>query len=105
MASMLARVPRWPFSLDPLIAEAKRRARRRRWLGLLAVVVIAVAAAATLELRSAPGAGPAAAGRRPVTHIVIRDLHSTVYFDLKTGRRTVKTLGEEMVSQRGRRRV
>jgi len=100
---MLARVPRWPFSLDPLIAEAKRRARRRRWLGLLAVVVIAVAAAATLELRSASGSGPAAAGRRPVTHIVIRDLHSTVYFDLKTGRRTVKTLGEEMWSQPGRR--
>jgi hypothetical protein len=100
MAPMLARVPGLPFSLDPLIAEARRRARRRRWLALLALVVVAAAAAATLELWSASGSSLAAAGR-PVTHIVIKDLPSTVYFNLKTGRKTVKTLGEEMWLERG----
>ena len=40
---MTMHMPRLPFSLDPLIAEAKRRARRRRVL--LAVVVSAVVAA------------------------------------------------------------
>ena len=50
MASVLAHMPRRPFSLDPLIAEAKRRMRRRR--GLLAVAAVVVlgggAAGATL---------------------------------------------------------
>jgi hypothetical protein len=92
-----------PFAVDPLIAEAKRRARRRRWLSLLAIVVLAVAAAATLELRSASGSGVAAAADgRPVTHVVIRELPSKVYFNLKTGRKTDKTLGEEMWSEPGR---
>ena len=98
---MLARVPRLPLSLDPLVAEARRRARRRRWLSLLAAVLV-LAAAAALELRSASGSGLTAAGARPVTHIVIRDLHSTVYFNLKTGRKTVKTVGVEMWSEPGR---
>lgn len=100
---MLARLPRLPFALDPLIAEAKRRARRRRWLSLLALVVVAIAAVATLELRSASGSGVAAAAAgRPVTHVVIQDLPASVYFNLKTGRKTVKTLGEEMWFERGR---
>jgi hypothetical protein len=98
---MLVRVTRLPFSLDPLIAEAKRRARRRRWLVLLAVVAVAAAAAASLELRPASGSGVAARGGRPVTHIVIKELPSTVYFNLKTGRKTVKTVGEEMWFERG----
>jgi hypothetical protein len=43
-----------PLGLDPLIAEAKERARRRRLLALGAVVVVAVAAAVgtTYGLRS-----------------------------------------------------
>lgn len=93
---MSAHAPRLPFSLDPLIAEAKRRARRRRWLILSVLVVAAAAAAATLELRTASGSGPAASGGRPVMHVVMQWPPSTVYFDLKTGRKTVKTLGEEM---------
>ena len=68
-------VPRLPFSLDPLIAEAKRRARRRRLLlalGLAAGAAVAV----TLALRSgagspggaspAAGSGGAAATQGPV---------------------------------------
>jgi hypothetical protein len=47
---MTARVRRLPFSLDPLIAEAKRRARRRRLV------------TATLLLVLAGGAGGAALG-------------------------------------------
>jgi hypothetical protein len=56
---MTLRVPRLPFSLDPLIAEAKRRARRRRLLLALGVVAGA-AVAAPLALQS--GAGPGGAG-------------------------------------------
>src|SRR5689334_3991898 len=89
-------VGRLRFSLDPLIAEAKRRARRRRWLSLLVLVVAVGAASAFLELRSASGSGPAIGGAKPVVHVVIEDPPSTVYFDLKTGRKTVKTPGEEM---------
>jgi hypothetical protein len=102
MVSVLARVPGLSYSFDPLIAEAKRRARRRRWLSLLAVVVVAAAAAATLELRSASGFGVPAADSRPVTHIVIKDFPSTVYVNLKTGRKTVKTYGGEMWFEQGR---
>ena len=55
---MTVRVPRLPFSLDPLIAEAKRRARQRRLLIAIAVVLFAgLAAGLTLALRSG-GGGP-----------------------------------------------
>jgi hypothetical protein len=52
---MTQRVPHLPFSLDPLIAEAKRRARRRSLLLALGVVAIG-AVAVTVALR--PGSGP-----------------------------------------------
>jgi hypothetical protein len=49
---------RLPFALDPLIREAKRRARQRRVLGALGVVVAAgLVAGLTLALRS-PGGTP-----------------------------------------------
>lgn len=49
-------LPRLPFSADPLIAEAKRRARIRQLLVVAAVVVLAGSVAgATLALRSAGG--------------------------------------------------
>ncbi|PWU22360.1 MAG: hypothetical protein C5B48_10115 [Candidatus Rokuibacteriota bacterium] len=54
---MLARVPRFPFSLDPLIAEAKRRARRRRTLIALAVVALAALVTVAFVLRAGAGAG------------------------------------------------
>jgi hypothetical protein len=97
---MTLHVPRLRFSLDPLIAEARRRARRRRWLFLGVLVVAAAAAAASLELRSASGSGQAATGSRPVVHVVLEDPPSTVYINLKTGRETRATSGEEMWSDR-----
>jgi hypothetical protein len=49
---MIARAPRLPFSFDPLVAEAKRRARQRRALvTLVAVVIVAATAGLVLELR------------------------------------------------------
>jgi hypothetical protein len=49
---MATHLPRLPLSLDPLVAEAKRRARRRRVLvALLAVAVVAAGAAIGFELR------------------------------------------------------
>jgi hypothetical protein len=56
---MTLRVPRLPFSLDPLMAEAKRRARRRRLLLALAGAA-AGAVAVTFALQS--GARPSAPG-------------------------------------------
>lgn len=67
---MLAHGVRLPFSLEPLIAEAKRRARQRRLL--VASVIVALACGglgAALALRSSgprPAARSAAVGRRPV---------------------------------------
>jgi hypothetical protein len=56
---------RLPFALDPLIAEAKRRARQRRLLVALGVVLLAaLAPGLTLALRS-PGS-PSAGGGGPV---------------------------------------
>jgi hypothetical protein len=68
MASMLARVPRVPISLDPLIAEAKRRAHRRWLIITLSVAVLAAGSAAALAPRSsgpsgAPTPGAAINGR------------------------------------------
>ena len=49
---MTAQLPPLPFSLDPLLAEAKRRARRRRVLvALTAVAVVAAGAVLGFELR------------------------------------------------------
>lgn len=53
-------VPRLPFSLDPLIAEAKRRARQRRFL--IALVVVALAAAATALALGSSGGGSRSGG-------------------------------------------
>ena len=49
---MTVRVPRLPFSLDPLISEAKRRARQRRLLvALVASAVVAAGGVLGFELR------------------------------------------------------
>ena len=51
---MFTSLRRLPFALDPLIAEAKRRMRRRRFFVALALVAVAaVAATLALELRPA----------------------------------------------------
>jgi len=62
---MTAHVPRLPFSLDPLIAEAKRRARQRRFLLAVVGAVVALAVGgAVFATRSAGSlvAGPPSAG-------------------------------------------
>lgn len=59
---MTLRAPRLSFSLDPLMAEAKRRARQRRVLIALGVLLIAgLAAGLTFAFRS-PGGGPPSGG-------------------------------------------
>lgn len=58
---MIAGAPRLPFSLDPLIAEAKRRMRRRRIL-VAAVALAAVAAGAVVATRPPGGPAPSGAG-------------------------------------------
>lgn len=59
---MIFRVPRLPFSLDPLVAEARRRARRRRLLLALGVAAGgAVAVTLALQFGAGPGGAPPAA--------------------------------------------
>jgi photosystem II stability/assembly factor-like uncharacterized protein len=50
---MTGHVSRAPLSLDPLIAEARRRTRQRRFVAALALVLAMVAAGTWLALRSA----------------------------------------------------
>jgi hypothetical protein len=57
---MSLHVPELPFQIDPLIAEAKRRARRRRLFELAALVAVAVVAS---SLARGALAHPAAGGR------------------------------------------
>ena len=55
---MTLHIPRLPFTLDPQMAEAKRRARRRRLILVLALAAGAVAAV-TFNLQSGGGSGGA----------------------------------------------
>jgi len=66
-------VPRQGFALDPLIAEAKRRARQRRLLiAVSAFALLGVAAALALELPSSGGGtGNGIAGTRDVSPLTI----------------------------------
>ncbi len=53
---MTLRVPHLPFALDPLIAEAKRRARQRRFLAAFAaLILVGLSAGLALGLRSSGG--------------------------------------------------
>lgn len=52
---MTVHVPRLPISLDPLIAEAKRRMRRRRLLIAVAAVAIAAGSAFAMGAPGRPG--------------------------------------------------
>jgi hypothetical protein len=58
---MTLHVPRLPVSLDPLIAEAKRRARQRRVVIAAVLLAAGLGAGLTLALRSSPG-GPGSGG-------------------------------------------
>src|SRR5947209_5873301 len=59
---MTAHIPRLSFSLDPLMAEAKRRARQRRLL--LAVVALFMGGALGAAFAMRPSSGPAGAGAK-----------------------------------------
>jgi hypothetical protein len=60
---MTLHIPRLPFALDPLIAEAKRRARQRRMLIGLAVLLLAgLSAGLTFVFRSPGGSSPHGGG-------------------------------------------
>jgi len=62
MVSVLARVPKWFFSLDPLIAEAKRRMRRRRLFAAASIVALAAAGAGIFFAIHGGGSQPASRG-------------------------------------------
>jgi hypothetical protein len=61
---MTLHAPRLPFSLDPLMAEAKRRARQRRTLIVLAVLLLA-ALAGGLAFAFGPPGGDSSNGGGP----------------------------------------
>lgn len=62
-SAMTLHAPRLPISVDPLMAEAKRRMRQRRLLvGALIVALAAAVAGASLALRGPKGPAGAPAG-------------------------------------------
>jgi hypothetical protein len=78
---MTAGFPRLPFAVDPLIAEAKRRARQRRVLVLLvAVAAVAAGIVLTIEL-SAPGSVAPVPAR--LTVLAVRDNGGRALFHLR----------------------
>jgi hypothetical protein len=78
---MTSHVPRLPFSLDPLMAEAKRRARQRRVLvALVAVAVVAVGAVLGFELR---GLGSVSQVRASLTVLGVGDNGGRALFHLR----------------------
>jgi hypothetical protein len=78
---MTVRVPRLPISLDPLMAEAKRRARQRR--AIVALVVVAVVAAGAVlgfELRGLGSVTPLPAN---LTVLAVREGGGRALFHLR----------------------
>ena len=72
---MTVRVPHLPFSLDPLVAEAKRRARQRRMLVALAVLLAGLALGLIFAFRS-PGGSPNG-GLRVTTGMTAKAVRAT----------------------------
>jgi hypothetical protein len=83
-----------PISFDPLLAEAKRRMRKRRLL--LAVLIVASAVSATLALR-APGTTPAGRNSAPVTRLALRVHGQGVLSVGKTRLRCISQAASEIV--------
>lgn len=89
MVLMTEHVPRLPFALEPLIAEAKRRARQRRHLALGTLLVVLLAVGITLGFRSTGGGSsgglltPGATARAEALTVPIpRDFHR---YDVRGG--------------------
>jgi hypothetical protein len=59
---MTAHVPRLPFALDPLMAEAKKRARQRRTRIVLAVLLLAGVGGGVAFALGSPGGGSRSGG-------------------------------------------
>jgi hypothetical protein len=101
---MTLHVPRLPFPLDPLVAEAKRQARRRR-VAVATLAVAAVAAGATFGVRTfyGPGGG-AAAGHGRLSgswHGISWRIHAADSGDGRYGM-TVLIAGSQVASRPGR---
>src|SRR5690348_2256615 len=72
---MTAHLPRLPISLDPLIAEAKRRMRRRRvWIAASLILVGGITApVATMATSGSPGS----TGGGPGVHGLLSQVRSS----------------------------
>jgi hypothetical protein len=74
---MTLRVPRLPFSVDPLIAEARRRARQRRLvLALVALALAGGAVGTALALRGSGRTGPSVKLVAPVAKAAVQHIGS-----------------------------
>ena len=72
---MTVRVPRLPFSLDPLMAEAKRRMRRRRlWIAASLILIGGIAAAVA---STATSGGPGSTSGGPGVHGLLSQVRSS----------------------------
>src|SRR5436853_100517 len=65
MVSVLADVPKLPFSLHRLIAEAKRRARQRRLLLVIALAAVLAVAVGAVEVVARSTAAPVSRSSAP----------------------------------------
>lgn len=80
---MISHVPRLPFSLDPLMAEAKRRARQRRVLvAVIAVAVVTAGGVLGSELR---GLGSVRTVPANLTILAVQDNGGRALFHLRCG--------------------
>jgi hypothetical protein len=67
--AMTTHAPRLPFSLEPLIAEARRRARQRRVLVAVAALLVVAGGAGASVIAS--GSSAVATGPRPVQAAIV----------------------------------
>jgi len=72
---MTVHVPRLPFSLDPLMAEAKRRMRRRRVWTAASLILIGGIAAAVASM--ATSGGPGSTGGGPGVHGLLSQVRTS----------------------------
>lgn len=110
---MVEYAPPAPVSIDPLIAEARRRARQRRLIAVLALALVLAATTAWLALRStgAPETGPSRArgteaALRPIDYVGTSggvawaiDPHKSLWLTVDGGRTWRYTLRRDFEPQ------